>query len=71
MHVVEPTGADDGLELGWLVGKTLGDGVTGLAVPGAKVGAGASLLTSGTSLSVPAGTLLETTLRMPLQINSN
>jgi hypothetical protein len=44
------------------------DGSSG-ARTGAKVGAGASLLTSGSSLSVPAGTLLETTLRVPLQVN--
>jgi len=43
------------------------DGSSG-ARTGAKVGAGASLLTSGQSLSVPAGTLLETTLRVPLQV---
>ena len=44
------------------------DGSSG-ARTGAKVGLGASLLTSGSSLSVPAGTLLETTLRVPLQVN--
>jgi hypothetical protein len=44
------------------------DGSSG-ARTGAKVGLGASLLTSGSSLNVPAGTLLETTLRVPLQIN--
>jgi hypothetical protein len=38
------------------------------AKTGAKVGVGASLLTSGESLNVPAGTLLETTLRVPLTI---
>ena len=43
------------------------DGSSG-ARTGAKVGAGVSLLTSGQSLSVPAGTLLETTLRVPLQV---
>jgi len=43
------------------------DGSSG-ARTGAKVGAGVSLLTSGESLSVPAGTLLETTLRVPLQV---
>jgi len=45
------------------------DGSSG-ARTGAKVGLGASLLTSGSSLNVPAGTLLETTLRVPLQVSS-
>ena len=44
------------------------DGSSG-ARTGAKVGAGVSLLTSGESLNVPASTLLETALRVPLQIN--
>jgi len=44
------------------------DGSSG-ARTGAKVGAGVSLLTSGSSLNVPAGTLLETTLRVPLQVH--
>ena len=39
------------------------------AKTGAKVGAGASLLTKGESLNVPAGTLLETALRVPLTIS--
>ena len=38
------------------------------AKTGAKVGAGASILTGGTSLNVPAGTLLETALRVPMDI---
>ena len=36
---------------------------------GAKIGLGASILTSGENLSVPAGTLLDTELRVPLEIN--
>jgi hypothetical protein len=41
------------------------DGKSG-ARTGMKVGAGASLLTSGASINVPRGTILETTLRTPL-----
>jgi hypothetical protein len=43
------------------------DGSSG-ARTGAKVGAGASLLTSGASINVPRGTILETTLRTPLTV---
>ena len=43
------------------------DGSSG-ARTGAKVGLGASILTSGDSINIPAGTLLETTLRVPLTI---
>jgi len=43
------------------------DGSKG-AKTGAKVGAGVSILTSGASINVPRGTLLETTLRTPLVI---
>jgi hypothetical protein len=43
------------------------DGSSG-ARTGAKVGAGASLLTAGESINVPAGTLLETALRVPLTL---
>jgi len=43
------------------------DGSSG-AKTGAKVGLGASILTGGESLNVPAGTLLETTLRIPLDL---
>ncbi len=39
------------------------------AKTGAKVGVGVSLLTKGESLNVPAGTLLETSLRVPLTIS--
>ena len=34
-----------------------------------KVGAGAALLTSGESINIPAGTLLETSLRAALTIS--
>jgi len=43
------------------------DGKSG-ARRGMKVGAGVSVLTSGASINVPRGTLLETTLRIPLVI---
>jgi len=43
------------------------DGSSG-AKTGAKVGLGVSILTSGDSISVPAGTILETALRVPLEI---
>jgi hypothetical protein len=43
------------------------DGSKG-ARKGAKVGAGVSILTSGASINVPRGTLLETTLRTPLVV---
>jgi voltage-gated potassium channel Kch len=43
------------------------DGKSG-ARTGMKVGAGASILTSGASINVPRGTILETTLRTPLLI---
>ena len=43
------------------------DGSDG-ARTGAKVGLGASILTRGESLQVPAGTLLETQLRTPLDL---
>lgn len=43
------------------------DGKSG-ARTGMKVGAGVSILTSGASINVPRGTLLETTLRTPLVI---
>ncbi len=35
---------------------------------GAKVGVGASILTSGNSINIPAGTLVETNLRTPLTL---
>lgn len=43
------------------------DGSSG-AKTGAKVGLGASIVTGGQSISVPAGTLVETELRTPLSI---
>jgi len=41
------------------------------AKTGAAVGLGASILTSGSSINVPAGTILETTLRTPLTVPGN
>ena len=38
------------------------------AKDGAKIGLGASLLTSGSSINIPAGTLVETNLRTPLTV---
>ena len=43
------------------------DGSDG-AKTGAKVGAGVSILTRGSSINIPAGTILETTLRVPLNL---
>jgi len=43
------------------------DGKSG-ARTGMKVGAGVSLLTSGESINIPAGTLLETSLRVALTV---
>ncbi len=37
---------------------------------GAAVGLGASILTSGASINVPAGTIMETSLRVPLTVPS-
>ncbi len=51
-----------GAALGGLIGGSSG------AKTGAKVGLGASILTSGSSVNVPSGTLLETTLRVPLNL---
>ena len=41
------------------------DGSSG-ARTGAKVGAGVSILTSGASINIPRGTIVETSLRTPL-----
>jgi hypothetical protein len=49
--------------IGGLIGGSSG------AKTGAKVGLGASILTSGDSINIPAGTLLETTLRVQLNID--
>lgn len=40
------------------------------AQTGAAVGLGASILTSGASINVPAGTILETSLRVPVTVPS-
>lgn len=49
--------------VGGLIGGSSG------ARTGAKVGVGVSLLTSGSSINIPAGTLLETELRVQLNID--
>ncbi len=49
--------------IGGLIGGSSG------AKTGAKVGVGASILTGGDSINIPAGTLLETALRVPLNID--
>jgi hypothetical protein len=51
-----------GAAVGGLVGGSSG------ARTGAAVGAGVSILTSGNSIHIPAGTLVETSLRSPLVI---
>jgi hypothetical protein len=50
--------------VGLLIGRSSG------AKTRAAVGLGASILTSGSSLSVPAGTMLDTTLRVPFQLSN-
>jgi len=67
--------AQSGGEAGRTIGRTaraaaiggLIDGKSG-ARTGMKVGAGAALLTSGESINIPAGTLLETSLRAALTV---
>ncbi len=68
-------GATSSNEAGRTVGKTaraaaIGGLISGSsgARTGAKVGVGASIITSGTSLSVPAGTLIDTELTEPLSV---
>lgn len=51
-----------GAAVGALVGGSSG------ARTGATIGAGASILTRGASVNIPRGTLLETTLRAPLEL---
>ncbi|MBT4519092.1 MAG: hypothetical protein HOC23_03725 [Halieaceae bacterium] len=72
----EGLAARSGNEGGRTVGRTARAAAIGglyggssSARKGAKVGLGASLLTSGSNLNVPAGTLLDTRLRMALAIN--
>ena len=67
--------AQTGNEAGKTVGRTARSAAIGGLIggssgakKGAKVGVGASILTSGSSVNVPAGTLLETTLRVPLNL---
>lgn len=67
--------AQTGNEAGRTLGRTaraaaIGGLISGRsgARTGAAVGAGASLLTSGQSINVPAGTILETRLRVPVTV---
>jgi hypothetical protein len=50
-----------------VIGGLIGGSRSG-ARTGAAVGLGASLLTSGQSINIPAGTLLETRLRVALDL---
>jgi hypothetical protein len=68
-------GAQTGGEAGRTVARSARGAVIGGLIDGskgartgAKVGAGVSILTSGATINVPRGTLLETTLRTPLVI---
>ena len=68
-------GAQTGGEGGRTVARTaraaaIGGLISGSsgARTGAKVGAGASILTSGEKINIPTGTLLETSLRVPLSV---
>lgn len=71
----ETLAAQSGNEAGKSVGRTASAALGGLidgssgAKTGAKVGLGASILTGGSSINVPAGTMLETSLRTPLSID--
>ena len=49
--------------IGGLIGGSSG------ARTGAAVGAGASILTSGASINIPRGTIIETNLSAPLTVN--
>ena len=67
--------ARTGNEAGRTVGRTaraaaIGGLISGRsgARTGAAVGAGASLLTQGQSINIPAGTILETRLRVPVAV---
>ena len=51
-----------GAAIGGLIGGRSGVGT------GARVGAGVAILTSGESINIPAGTLVETTLAAPLTV---
>ncbi len=74
--VTGPLVAQTDNEAGKTVGRTaraaalggLIDGSSG-AKTGAKVGLGASILTSGSSISIPSGTMLETELAVQLNID--
>ena len=67
--------AQTGNEAGRTAGRTARSAVIGALIggksgakTGAKVGVGASILTSGQSIFVPAGTIVETRLRVPLTV---
>jgi hypothetical protein len=67
--------AKTGNEAGKTAGRTARAAVIGGLANGSKgarygaaIGAGASILTSGSSINVPAGTILETSLRTPLTL---
>ena len=67
--------AQTGNEVGRTVGRTaraaaVGGLISGKsgAKTGAAVGAGASILTGGASINIPAGTLLETSLSSPVSL---
>ncbi|MEP6358085.1 MAG: hypothetical protein ABJ084_03365 [Halioglobus sp.] len=80
LYEIATTGlqAKTGNEAGKTAGRTARAAVIGGLISGksgaktgAAVGLGASILTSGSSINVPAGTILETTLRTPLTIPGN
>jgi hypothetical protein len=67
--------AKTGNEAGRTAGRTARSAVIGGLIggrsgarTGAAVGVGASILTSGASINVPAGTILETRLRVPVTV---
>ena len=68
--------AKTGNEAGKTAGRTARGAVLGALIggnrsgarTGAAVGLGASILTSGSSINVPAGTILETRLRVPVTV---
>ncbi len=80
LYEIATTGlqAKSGNEAGKTAGRTARAAVIGGLISGrsgaktgAAVGLGASILTSGSSINVPAGTILETTLRTPLTVPGN
>jgi len=80
LYEIATTGlqAKTGNEAGKTAGRTARAAVIGGLISGksgaktgAAVGLGASILTSGSSINVPAGTIMETTLRTPLTVPGN